>query len=1029
MAERPSLPTQTNLAASDGNAVTKSAAEFLLSPTGTLLGTASVGFERPRSAPPGYELVDELGRGGMGVVYLARHLPLNRDVALKVILAGSHSSPEQRLRFLQEAEAAARIHHPNVVQVFEIGTWDGQPFLALEYCPGGTLAERLSGTPLPPKDAAGLVETLARAIQAAHEKGVVHRDIKPANVLLSSEGQPKMSDFGLAKLTESGIGMTITGAVMGTPSYAAPEQAAGDGKLVGPLSDVYSLGAVLYECLTGRPPFRAASPAETLLQVLQQEPASLRAINPLVPLELETVTLKCLEKNPDKRYASAVSLADELRRWLDGRPVLARPIGVIGRGRKWVHRNPIVTGLSAAIVVASVSGAIATYVKYRDAVAERKVADAERGKAINALNELAREKTVTEDAYLRGLLRPINRTASDQYSSGEGAAFRELSQISDERLRLRFIELALSSVDGCEKLAARPLDVVDAVAGLNRQTGARVAKVVGSALRTESTSKQVALAASLLIALLPNGDVELDTLALTVLMEQFANEQDHPALQRDVLALTSLAARLGSAEASLLARTVTERAAQERNWSEALDLLPQTVVARLSREDAAAIASTVAKRIQSENDSDRVWVLSWMLAEFADRMESAQGLAVVRPVALHVAKQLIAYKDKGEPVGLAAAIGYLARWLSPAEAAPIAKAIVGRVLDTRGNSQGAFDWGISALLDRLEPMEASDIARPIVRALADRIINKPDPSPNALVHDYSTLADLARQLTAGECESIVRPVYLHRLGLLKQQKNESAGFLVWALSRLARRLGQPEVATAARLAADKINWDDGSDHWNDIDSLESLAQCLNTTDANEVARIRVLRLEKAQPNPVAFRSVALALAAVAVRMNSAEASELLLPLARAATMRLANEKDGAGTIQLAGSLAALGQVLDSSEAAKLANLISDRLCAEGDLNAFKPLPEALAERLQDADLLHLIKTYGRIRTLRLTVLAEFGRRANSERTRSAALFGGVLAVPTSASLEFESVWKFVEWAEKSRPELDLESRPSQSAGR
>jgi serine/threonine-protein kinase len=223
-------------------------------PTGPQPTPSGEGGTPARPAVPGYEVLGELGRGGMGVVYQARHIALDRVVALKMILRGEHEGPEQRRRFRTEAEAVARLQHPNVVQIHEVGEHDGLPFFSLEFCPGGSLERKLGGTPLPPREAARLVQTLALAMQAAHERGIVHRDLKPANVLLAEGGTPKVTDFGLAKkLDESG--QTPSGAVVGTPSYMAPEQAGGKGREVGPAADVYALGAILYECLTGRPPF------------------------------------------------------------------------------------------------------------------------------------------------------------------------------------------------------------------------------------------------------------------------------------------------------------------------------------------------------------------------------------------------------------------------------------------------------------------------------------------------------------------------------------------------------------------------------------------------------------------------------------------------------------------------------------------------------------------------------------------------------------------------------------------------------
>jgi tetratricopeptide (TPR) repeat protein len=300
---------------------------------------------------PGYEVLGELGRGGMGVVYRARQVAAGRVVALKMILGGSHAGEGELLRFRTEAEAIARLQHPHIVQVYEVGQHQGLPFFSLEYCGGGTLDKKLAGTPLPPGEAARLVETLARAVQAAHDRQVIHRDLKPANVLLTEDGTPKVTDFGLAKKLDK-AGQTQSGSILGTPSYMAPEQAGGRRQDVGPAADVYALGAILYECLTGRPPFKAATPLDTVLQVLSEEPVPPRRLQGKTPRDLETITLKCLQKDPRKRYASARELAEDLRRFTAGEPIRARPAAWWERGAKWVRRRPAVAGLLAACAAA-----------------------------------------------------------------------------------------------------------------------------------------------------------------------------------------------------------------------------------------------------------------------------------------------------------------------------------------------------------------------------------------------------------------------------------------------------------------------------------------------------------------------------------------------------------------------------------------------------------------------------------------------------------------------------------------------------
>jgi hypothetical protein len=304
---------------------------------------------------PGYEVLGVLGRGGMGVVYRARQTELNRPVALKLSLAGAYADPREVARFRREAEAAARLQHPHVVQVYDVGEYDGHAYFAMELLEGGSLARKLGGTPQPARPAAELVQTLARALHHAHQRGILHRDLKPANVLLAADGTAKVSDFGLARRLDGQLSLTPTGLVLGTPSYMPPEQAGGDNRAVGPAADVYALGAVLYELLTGRPPFKAATSFDTLLQVMTDDPVPPRRLAPGVPRDLETVCLKCLQKDPTKRYGSAEALAEDLGRWLKGEPIRARPAGRGERLWRWCRRNPAlaaVTGLAAAALAA-----------------------------------------------------------------------------------------------------------------------------------------------------------------------------------------------------------------------------------------------------------------------------------------------------------------------------------------------------------------------------------------------------------------------------------------------------------------------------------------------------------------------------------------------------------------------------------------------------------------------------------------------------------------------------------------------------
>ncbi len=341
-------------------------------------------YEYPRTVA-GYEVTGELGRGGMGIVYKARDKALGRFVALKMIAGGNVADASQRRRFEVEARAAARLQHPNILQIHDIDEYEGCPFLVLEYAEGGSLADRLADKPQSPSAAAALVETLARVIQAAHDHGIVHRDLKPSNVLLTADGVPKIGDVGLAKLLDEKSSRTQSGDLIGTPSFMAPEQAEGHSKQVGPPADIYALGAILYQALTGRPPFLGESQLETLRLVTSTEAVSPRLLRPEVPRDLETICLKSLEKNPRQRYATAADLAEDLRRFLEGRPIAARPVGPVERLWRSCRRNPKLAGLAAALFLTFALGMPALLGLWLRARADRARAEseAEISKAVN----------------------------------------------------------------------------------------------------------------------------------------------------------------------------------------------------------------------------------------------------------------------------------------------------------------------------------------------------------------------------------------------------------------------------------------------------------------------------------------------------------------------------------------------------------------------------------------------------------------------------------------------------------------------
>src|SRR5437660_1579686 len=297
-----------------------------------------------------YELLEEVGRGGQGVVFRARQKSLNRIVAVKVISLGQWATKAHLKRFRLEAEAAASLDHPCIVPIYEVGERDGQCYFSMKFVEGGQLDEVVRRTPMSIRQAAELIAKVARTVHYAHEHGILHRDIKPGNILLDAKGEPHLTDFGLARLVESDSTVTRTMEVLGTPSYMAPEQAVGNNAAISSVTDVYGLGAVLYQLLTGQPPFAGGTTYETIKLLLDTEPRSPRLLNPKVDRDLSTICLKCLEKDSQRRYPSALALAEDIERWLKHEPIQARRAGVFTRGRKWVRRNPTSALLAASLV-------------------------------------------------------------------------------------------------------------------------------------------------------------------------------------------------------------------------------------------------------------------------------------------------------------------------------------------------------------------------------------------------------------------------------------------------------------------------------------------------------------------------------------------------------------------------------------------------------------------------------------------------------------------------------------------------------
>ncbi len=417
-----------------------------------------------------YELLEEIARGGMGVVYSARQISLDRPVALKMILTGQLASDSDVRRFRQEAEAAANLDHPHIVPIYEVGEHNGLHFFSMKRLAGG-LNHALDRFRDDPRAAAELLATVARAVHHAHQRGLLHRDLKPSNILLDERGQPHVCDFGLARRIQGGTRLTLTGAVVGTAEYMAPEQASAR-RVLTTAADVYSLGAVLYALLPGVPPFQGAGVLETLQQVVGSEPVPPRQRNPRIPRDVEVICLKCLRKEPEKRYGSAEALAEDLERWLRGEPIAARPVGRLERSIKWVRRNPVLAGMAAAVVLALLAGSVISTLF--GIQAQRQAERAEQ----NA-NKLAAANDQLERTLARSLLRPLaSQGLTQQVAEPEWDALWELALNRRGRLGLRFVEEASRTPLPSRQLRDRAALALSVAVGLDSERRSEVEAVL-----------------------------------------------------------------------------------------------------------------------------------------------------------------------------------------------------------------------------------------------------------------------------------------------------------------------------------------------------------------------------------------------------------------------------------------------------------------------------------------------------------------------------------------------------------------------
>jgi hypothetical protein len=875
--------------------------------------------DEQQPAIPGYEVLGIVGKGGFGRVHRARQVGLNRVVALKVILLGEHADAAERQRFRREAEVIARLQHPHIVQVYEVGEHAGRPFFAMEYCPGGSLAEQLARSPLEPAPAAALVERLASAMHAAHQKGVVHRDLKPANVLLGSDGKPRITDFGLAKKLDE-HGQTRTGAILGTPSYMAPEQAAGK-KEVGPAADVYALGAVLYECLTGRPPFKAATSFDTILQVIGDEPVPPRQLNAKVPKDLETICLKCLHKEQARRYASAAELAADLKRWQAGEPILARPVGRAERVVKWVRRRPVIAALSAAVVVALLAGTGVSlsfkWQKDREAAASAQSL-AEKEKETRAALE------AVEDNLAVGLMRPLGHEAkAGPLNDIELEALEELARLPKERDRVRvlFIRRALEKPGTARQLDRRLEEALIATVGLRQDLRRKAMQEAALRLLEESTPRETKVICARLLAELWCDEEAWAGSAAAFLVDEMSRAASPVLLHELLQSFAALAGRVPAEQTATLAGRLLELAARRTDPYFLLAAQSQVFAAlagRVPAEQAGTLAGRIVELAAKPTNPSFLYVQSQFLAALAGRVPAEQAGTLAGRLLELAARPTDPYFLRAQSHAFAALAGRV-----PAEQAGT---LAGRIVELAAKRTNpyflfALSRAFAALAGKVPAEQAAKQTATLAGRLLELAARRTDP-------DY--LLDLSESFAAlaGWAPAEQTATLAGRLLELAAKPTDDPYSLrtqSQVFAALAGRVPAKQAGTLARriveLAARRT----------DRDSLRALSQAFAAlagwAPAEQAGTVagRIVELAGEVTDLDSLLALSRSFSALAGKVPAEQAGKQAATLTGRIFELAADQRDPDSLLEVSAAFAALADRVSSERVDKQAAMLADRI--------------------------------------------------------------------------------------------------------